>query len=282
MKVLVTGSTGFIGRHVVDQLLKQGHQVVATARCLKRAKDFSWFSKVRFIVYDLHDLHLQGVVPTLFKEVDAVAHLAWQGLPNYQALFHFEENLPDHYRFIKTMVSSGVKKILVTGTCLEYGIQNGPLAEDMRTDPINPYALAKDNLRKFLQILQHNISFKLQWVRLFYMYGPGQNPNSLLAQLDRAIDKLQPIFNMSGGEQLRDYLSVEEVARRIVVILEHPSFEGIVNCCSGQPISVRKLVEKHVLERGKNIELNLGYYPYPDYEPMAFWGTTSRFDSLKE
>jgi nucleoside-diphosphate-sugar epimerase len=104
------------------------------------------------------------------------------------------------------------------------------------------------------------------------MYGEGQNPNSLLTMLDQAIQRGDPSFNMSGGEQLRDYLPVTEVATRLVKLLEHPELSGVINICSGAPISVRRLVENRIAERDASIKLNLGSYPYPDYEPMAFWG----------
>jgi dTDP-6-deoxy-L-talose 4-dehydrogenase (NAD+) len=79
----------------------------------------------------------------------------------------------------------------------------------MPTAPVTPYGLAKDTLRKFLEMLQEVHPFTLQWVRLFYLYGPGQNPKSLLSQLDAAIEQGDPVFRMSGGEQLRDYLPVD-------------------------------------------------------------------------
>ena len=77
---------------------------------------------------------------------------------------------------------------------------------------------------------------------------------------------------MSGGEQLRDYLSVVDVARQIVKLAMAESEIGSVNICSGKPISVRRLVEQWLEENKWEIDLNLGYYPYPSYEPMAFWG----------
>ena len=84
-------------------------------------------------------------------------------------------------------------------------------------------------------------------------------------------------FNMSGGEQLRDYLPVEEIAHRIASLAEHVDLDGIYNCCGGTPISVRALVENRIRERNAKIELNLGHYPYPEYEPMEFWGDTVKF-----
>jgi nucleoside-diphosphate-sugar epimerase len=278
MKVLVTGSTGFLGRHVIPILLDHGHEIVATARSREKAKAFPWYERVSFVA---HDIHNQGKLALdLFGRITAAIHLAWQGLPNYKSLFHFEENLPAHYHFLKHLLAAGVEHLLVTGTCFEYGMQNGCLLEDMPTFPANPYGLAKDTLRKFLQELQRCQPFRLQWVRLFYIYGPGQNPNSLLAQLERAIDEGKPVFNMSGGEQLRDYLPVEEAARRIVKLFVNPCAEGVFNCCRGEPISVRRLVEERIAERNAKIELNLGHFSYPDHEPMAFWGDIDRFKRL--
>lgn len=280
MKIVVTGATGFVGRHLVPELLSRGHSVLAVARNVERAKSMLWFEEVEFISTDLHDPSLEPKKSLGIPDV--LSHLAWPGLPNYKDLFHFERSLPAAYHFIKKMVEAGVQQILVTGTCFEYGMQSGPLSEDLPTLPENPYGLAKDTLRKFLQELQKYHPFTLQWVRLFYMYGEGQNPNSLLAQLDRAIDQGHEAFDMSGGEQLRDYLPVEEVARRLAILVEHPEVNGIINCCSGKPISVRRLVEERVKEQKSSIRLNLGYYPYPDYEPMAFWGDASKLNTLSE
>ena len=278
MRVVVTGASGFIGRHAVTQLLARGHEVIAVGRDEARARQLSWFDQVRFIACDVHSAIARP--GKAFGQPDAVMHLAWPGLPNYDALFHVEETLPADYRFLKSLVQDGVGQLLVTGTCVEYGMQSGALAEDLPTAPASPYALAKDTLRKQLQALRQQHPFTLQWARLFYMHGEGQNANSLLAQLDRAIDAGESVFNMSGGEQLRDYLPVGEVAARAVALLEHTAWDGVVNICSGEPISVRRLAERHLSERGARIRLNLGHYPYASDEPMAFWGDARRLAAV--
>jgi dTDP-6-deoxy-L-talose 4-dehydrogenase (NAD+) len=140
--------------------------------------------------------------------------------------------------------------------------------------------LAKNTLRLFLQNLQQVQPFTLQWVRLFYLHGEGQNPNSLLAALDRAIDASDDSFNMSAGEQLRDYLAIETAAGYLAAIVQQREFDGVINCASGQPVSVRALVEQRLRARGATIQLNLGHYPYPTHEPMAFWGVTDRLQQL--
>ncbi|KPG84613.1 NAD-dependent epimerase/dehydratase family protein [Pseudomonas sp. RIT-PI-o] len=280
MKVLVTGATGFVGRHLVAVLLERGCEIRAVARNPERARSMPWIDDVEFVSADIHAVDLNVVALT--EGIDALVHLAWPGLPNYRALFHFEHNLMADYRFIKRAVEAGVQQVLVTGTCFEYGMQSGPLSESTEPRPSNPYGLAKHTLHLFLQNLQQERPFTLQWARLFYLHGEGQNPNSLLAALDRAIDSGEPTFNMSAGEQLRDFLAIETAASHLAAILHQRDFAGVVNCASGQPVSVRALVEQRLRERGAALDLNLGHYPYPTHEPMAFWAVVERLQQLLE
>jgi nucleoside-diphosphate-sugar epimerase len=120
----------------------------------------------------------------------------------------------------------------------------------------------------------------MKWIRLFYMYGEGQNSNSLLSQLQSALDRGDRVFNMSPGDQLRDYLEVTKVAEYITRIATQTKETGIINCCSGEPISVRQLVADYLKAKGKDIELNLGFYPYSDIEPKSFWGDPKRLKTI--
>ena len=269
-QVIVSGATGFIGQNLIPLLIKKKFEVVAIARNKRKALKFKWYNKVNFIFLDFHKKNI------FFKpKKNAILiHLAWQGLPNYNSKFHIEENLPKNFNFIKKLIKSGVSKVLVTGTCFEYGFQHGPISETAPTKPANQYALAKDKLRQYLNLLKDNNPFTLQWLRLFYMHGKGQNKNSILAKLDKAIDDKQSVFNMSQGEQLRDYLPIRIVVKKIINILISKK-NGIFNVCSGEPISIRRLVENRIKERGSKIKIKLGYYPYPKHEPMAFWGVNN-------
>jgi dTDP-6-deoxy-L-talose 4-dehydrogenase (NAD+) len=278
VKVLVTGATGFVGRHLVAALLARGCSVRAVARNVETAQSMPWINDVEFVAADIHAAELDLVALT--EGIDVLAHLAWPGLPNYRALFHFEHNLMADYRFIKGAVEAGVQQVMVTGTCFEYGMQSGALSESTEPRPGNPYGLAKHTLHLFLQNLQQEHPFTLQWARLFYLHGEGQNPNSLLAALDRAIDAAETSFNMSAGEQLRDFLAIETAAGYLAAIVQKHDFDGVINCASGQPVSVRALVEKRLRERGTTLNLNLGHYPYPTHEPLAFWAVTERLQQL--
>jgi dTDP-6-deoxy-L-talose 4-dehydrogenase (NAD+) len=278
MKILVTGATGLIGNQVVRTLVERNIEIIATSRNIEKTKRYSWFSKVKYIPCDINENRDDFFV--LFQRPDIMIHLAWEGLENYNDLFHIEKNVPAHYGFIKNMVLQGLKHVVVAGTCLEYGMQNGCLAEKLETKPTVPYALAKDTLRKYLVELFKVRPVTFQWTRLFYMHGEGQNENSLFGQLEKAIRNGEKKFNMSGGEQLRDYLPVTKVAEYIATIALQNHIQGCINCCSGRPISVRKLIENHLKEKACSMHLNLGYYPYPGYEPMAFWGDNHKLQDI--
>jgi len=279
-KILVTGATGFIGNYVLQALIKTGYEIIATSTSLENARTKSWFRNVTFLEYDLKKYDSTVNYQAYFHYPDAVIHLAWEGLPNYKSSFHIDENLPRHYLFLSNLIQHGLTDLTVTGTCFEYGMQEGCLTEDLLTQPANAYAIAKDGLHKQLLLLQELHPFQFKWVRLFYMYGAGQNPNSLLSQLDKALENGEEIFKMSGGEQVRDYLPVEKVADYIVSIALQNEVNGVINCCSSEPIKIKTLVENYLKQKGSTIELNTGYYPYSDYEPMHFWGDNRKLTSI--
>lgn len=274
MKIAVTGGNGFIGRHVVDALEQRSIKVMSVFRPSPITSSIVEGPNV--VKMDLRD-----PPPDAFEKLgcpDVLVHLAWHGVSNCKSMEHFEEELPAHYRFLKALIQSGLKSLVVSGTCYEYGMQSGPLHESLETRPTNPYGLAKDMLRRQLEYLKSEQPFSLTWARLFYLYGDGQPENSLLTQLKRAVERGDKVFDMSGGEQLRDYLAVTEAAGILASLAMAGRNMGVVNVCAGKPISVRKLVEGWIEDNNWNIALNCGHFPYRDYEPMAFWGVRQKFD----
>jgi dTDP-6-deoxy-L-talose 4-dehydrogenase (NAD+) len=277
-QIAVTGATGFIGRHVLAELAARGLEAVAATRKDDVSRPRS--SHVRWVALDI-----AAAPERAFEQLgkpDVLIHLAWGGLPHYRARSHFEGELPAHYGFLRGLVEAGMKSIVVAGTCLEYGLRCGALSESDPTQPVTPYGFAKDALRQQLEYLQRDHPFQLTWARLFFMHGEGQAKTSLFSQLREAVERGDAAFPMSGGEQLRDYLSVGEVARYLVSLALRRENAGPVNVCSGVPRAVRGLVEQWLREHGKSIALDLGRYPYPDYEPLSFWGSRSKLDYLLE
>jgi nucleoside-diphosphate-sugar epimerase len=275
--IAVTGATGFIGKHTVHFLRQlAGCRVMAVGRNKAELQKLG----TAYVVHDLEESPA-GCYEKL-GHPDVLIHLAWGGLKNYQDLIHIEKSLPTSYHFIKSMVQQGLTHVTITGTCLEYGLQNGRMSEKQNALPSTPYAIAKDALRRFLQALQRQQNFRLKWARLFYMYGKGQSANSLFAQLDRAIQRNEKEFDMSDGQQLRDYLPVEEIAKRLSLLSLNPEINGIVNICSGRPVSIRSLVEGYLAERNEQIRLNFGRISKPEYEPLAFWGDHRKYERIKD
>jgi len=279
-RILVTGATGFVGDHVINELLAKGYTVVASSSSKEKASERDWIDRVEFIPFDLKSVVDGDDYYNWFGRPDALIHLAWEGLPNYKSDFHIEENLPRHYIFLRNLVMHGLKDITVTGTCFEYGLQEGKLSEDMPVFPGNPYARAKNDLRIMLENLTRDTPFYFKWVRLFYMFGKGQNPNSLLSQLEAALRRGDGVFNMSQGDQQRDYLAVGAVAEYLVKIAGQHKVNGVINCCSGVPVEVRELVLSYLKEKKATINLNLGFYPYSDIEPRNFWGDTTKLKTI--
>ena len=127
MKIAVTGASGFLGKHVVDELRGlMEHEIVLAARTLP--VELALSSNMSVVQFDLKDIE-----DAFFRlgEPDLLIHLAWDGLPNYMSTYHFDTELSRQYQFLKQMVLSGTQSIFVTGTCFEYGMQSGALTEDM-------------------------------------------------------------------------------------------------------------------------------------------------------
>jgi nucleoside-diphosphate-sugar epimerase len=278
VKVAITGASGFIGRHILAELLARSVEIVAVTRDAGKLEALR--DRIEIIEADIGSIS-PGQLDRLSRS-DMMIHLAWDGLPHYNARHHFETELPKQYEFLKALVMRGLPALLVTGTCLEYGLQSGELSETSLALPTTPYGFAKDCLRRQMEFLKRDHAFAMTWTRLFYTFGEGQSASSLYSQLMAATSRGDMSFDMSVGEQLRDYLPIAELARLIVDLAMRQADAGLLNVCSGKPISVRRLVESWAEERDSNIRLNLGRYSCPDYESLAFWGSRRKLDTFLE
>lgn len=150
MKVAVTGASGFIGRHVLAELGRHPVDITAVTRCAAKLADVA--TSVRIVELDIANPQANDYEQ--LHRPDVLIHLAWEGLPNYKSLHHFETELPRQYLFLKGLVEAGLPALLVTGTCFEYGMQSGALSEELTPLPTNPYGYAKDALRRQLEFLR--------------------------------------------------------------------------------------------------------------------------------
>jgi dTDP-6-deoxy-L-talose 4-dehydrogenase (NAD+) len=277
MRVAVTGASGFVGQYVLRELARRtGIEIVAMTRQHPALVDVS--TAIQQVPFDI-DTSATDAYARLGRP-DVLIHLAWATLSNYKSPLHFESHLVAHYRFLKSLIQAGLPALLCTGTCFEYGMRSGELVESMQPQPHNPYGYAKDALRCQLEFLRKEVPFQLTWARPFYMFGEGQSAASLYSLVMAAGKRGDGVFPMSPGDQLRDYLHVADVARYLVALALDAPGSGIVNICSGKPVAVRTLVEGWLRQNGWRMSLELGRFPYPDYEPLAFWGSAARLSEV--
>jgi nucleoside-diphosphate-sugar epimerase len=276
MRVAITGASGFIGRHVLCDLQSRDLDIVVVSRSPER----SFLEHTRTEILPMDIASVLSDPYALMGAPDVLIHLAWDGLPNYQSRAHVETELPAQLRFLKACLASGLKKLVVTGTCFEYGKASGEISENMQAHPCTQYGVAKNALREHLEDVKSTYPFHLAWLRLFYLYGSGQSKNSLYSLLTAAIQRGDAEFDMSGGEQVRDFLPIQEAARIIVDVSLSSTDVGVVNVCSGIPITVRELVEKWITKGKSSIKMNLGRVPYSEIEPMSFWGSREKLNAV--
>ncbi len=269
MRIAVSGATGFLGRLVMRRLSHDPVDLVAVQRSRGELG-----STAEVVIVDLTDPPRDAY--ERLGRPDIFIHLAWDGLPNYHSLHHFEQELPRQFAFLRMLLDAGLPRLVCAGTCFEYGAQTGSLAEDLPAQPTNAYGFAKHCLRQQLNYLLDSEQHRLLWCRLFYLWDELQPASSLYGQLRQAVTNGQNHFDMSGGEQLRDYLPASTVADYLVRIAMQTRCSGVVNICSGQAVSVRSLVERWISENQWTINPRFGVLPYPSHEPMAFWGDAKK------
>lgn len=263
----VVGSDGFIGRHLQAQA------------SLRRVSLHSWShrSKSDGNYFDLLNTSTWGNL--LHARPKTIILLSWPGLPNYNKTFHLTRNLPACVELLEALVACGLRTIVITGTCYEYGLSEGSLAESVPTNPVNYYAIAKDSLRRAAQYVSSARDLQLCWLRIFYPYGPGQNKRSLYPTLMNAIMGGKQFFEMSQGHLIRDFLKVEIVASHILSLALSSTANGIYNIGSGEPCSVLDFADRLVRKYDSQLVLKPGRIPVRDDEPKAFWADMTRFNS---
>ncbi len=276
MKVALTGGTGFIGQHVRKLLSKSSHEVLLVVR--KQSKIDELGANEKFVIADISEDRNDWF--DHLDRPDVLLHLAWGGLPNYLDSYHVEVELPLQTKFLSKVVSSGLCKLVVTGTCYEYGLTSGALVESQETNPNTPYGIAKDRLRKSLSDLRSEFEFELTWARIFYPYGDGQSEMSIYSQLRAAMLKGDQQFKMGSGKQILDFISVEKVASALVYLSTRCVGVGLVNIGSGEPQSVLDFVNDQIRVLGAQLEPLVSALPDRNFESQAFWADASKLRSL--
>jgi nucleoside-diphosphate-sugar epimerase len=279
MNIYITGSSGFIGSKLLNQLVKENYNITRIIRSKKNIK-----KKVKFIYLDIYSSsYIDNVNYFLnkirFDKNDLLIHLAWKNLNDFSCDSHINEVFYKDIFFLKKLIDHGLKRLIISGTCLEYGLRQGKLNETYKAKPIINYAIAKNLVREFLHNYSLTKDFTYQWLRIFYIKDPDKLKKNLFYQLNNSILK-KKLFNMSHGNQLRDFINIFEINKIIIQCIKKPKINGIINCCSGNPVKVKKLVKDVIKAKNSKIKINPNYYKIPNYEPYNFWGSTNKLKKL--
>ena len=186
------------------------------------------------------------------------------------------EYLSKHYMFIKNMVNGGLKHLAVMGTMHEVGYYEGTIDENTPTNPISMYGIAKDALRRSTELYLKDKDVVLQWLRAYYIYGDDKKNNSIFAKIILAEEEGKETFPFTTGKNKYDFIKVDELAHQISATVMQDKINGIINCCSGQPVSLAEKVESFIKENNFNIKLEYGAFPDREYDSPAVWGDNKK------
>lgn len=273
MKVLVTGANGYIGRHVIKVLLDRHVEVIAcditTTEVDKRAERMS---------LNLFDLSVEGVYSFLGTP-DVCLHMAWRNGFVHNAPTQMGD-LSAHYRFLTGLIDGGLPQLAVMGTMHEVGYWNGAIDEHTPCNPISLYGIAKDALRRSMIQYTQQKGCILQWLRCYYVVGDDKKNHSIFCKLLEAAEEGKRTFPFTSGKNKYDFITVDDLAQMIAAVIMQRNITGIINCCTGKPVSLGERVEQFIKECNLRIELEYGAFPERPYDSPCVYGDTSKISQI--
>ena len=270
--VLVTGAGGYIGRHVVLALLERGVHVKALDLRLDGVDP-----RAERVAADLFSAD-----PEIYDRLgrpDVVLHMAWRDGFKHNSPAHLDD-LPAHFHLIENLLAGGLKHLAVMGTMHEVGYWEGPIDETSPCRPASLYGISKNALRETAALLAGQHDALLQWIRAYYIVGDDKFGNSIFSQLLAAAEEGRRTFPFTSGKNKYDFISVSDLARQIAAIVCQDEVAGIVNACSGEPLSLADRVEAYIRAHGLDLELEYGAFPDRPYDSPGVWGDATKIRAI--
>ena len=250
--ILVTGGTGFIGYHILKKLRKYNFNLfsISTKKPTKRRK-------LKYVKYILCDISKKKELKKKLKyKFNFVINLS-----GYVDHANKRKTFDSHYIGCKNLIQvinkDDLKKFIQIGSGLEYGNNISLHKENFKCKPQSVYSKSKYLSSKYILRLNKFKNFKGIILRVYQVYGPAQDNNRLIPQVIRSSLKNKN-FNCSEGNQLRDFLYIEDFVQLIIkIIFNKKSNFGVFNVGSGQPVSIKKII-KSIFNKIKKGKPNFG------------------------
>ena len=274
-RLLITGATGFIGRHCLPLLIARDFEVHAAVR--KNTKQ----PAIPSVSWHTSDLLNLDETRALIQEVRPthLLHFAWVTQPGiYGSSLENLRWLQGSLELLRTFKGQGGRRVVVAGTCAEYDSRFAYCSE--QTTPLNPqslYGSCKQALYNVLMSYAKQESLAAAWGRLFSLYGPYEHPSRLVPSVTLNLLADRPA-DCTQGTQIRDFLHVEDVGSAFAAILDD-DVVGAVNIASGKPVAVKELIERLAEQIGRPELVHFGALPTPDNEPPMLVGNVRRLQA---
>jgi GDP-4-dehydro-6-deoxy-D-mannose reductase len=283
MRVLVTGSNGFVGNHLIKELVRRGHEVLAGVT----RKQFNVTEGFLSEYLDVLDTETINNIFQKFKP-EGIIHLAAQTMVKRS----WEEpektlatNIFGTINLIKAIEKfSPNAKMISIGSSEEYGLtgKSGvPLTEDMPCLPQNPYATSKLAAGQLALQYGKKSDLKIIHVRAFNHFGPGQNIGFVVSDfisqiVDIEIDKSPPVIRVGDLSAQRDFVHVTDLIRAYILALELDVDNGIYNVCSGIPRKIGDILDFLIKKAKKPITVELDCSRLRPSEVPLFVGSSEK------
>lgn len=267
MRCLVTGATGFVGSWLLGRLIADQHSVAILTRPTSNTwRIGSCLSHVHQIEGDLIGIENSSASIQKFAP-EVVFHLAWTGGNSSKFLNDISQvysNVPGTLELMRITAEAGATTFINFGSCVEYGEYRVPVRESDPVHPKNLYGSAKYSVEQLMQHMAPSLGIRFSSLRLFWAYGPADEPARLIPSLIMKLLKKEHL-PMTKGEQLWDYLYIEDAVEAIMSVMNTSSAEGIFNLGSGRPQPLRLIGEKIAAFVANGSVPSFGDIPYrPD------------------